>query len=111
MPAEEIAGREGSPSAASHAASNAGVIGRAKSLDKEMATSEIRANYVTPVAVQTPIFEQMTEQQIGWMLSQIPTGRFGGIDEVRSVVCRLAREDCSFSTGAARDVSGGGATH
>ena len=106
-----IAGKEGNPNAAAYSASKAGVIGLTKSLGKELATSEIRVNCVTPAAVRTPIFDQMTEQQVDWMLSKIPIGRFGGIDEVSSLVCWLASEECSFSTGAVFDVSGGRATY
>ena len=106
-----IAGKEGNPNAAAYSASKAGVIGLTKSLGKELATSEIRVNCVTPAAVRTPIFDQMTPQQIDWMLSKIPIGRFGGIDEIASLVCWLASEECSFSTGAVFDVSGGRATY
>ena len=106
-----IAGKEGNPNAAAYSASKAGVIGLTKSLGKELAKTEIRVNCVTPAAVRTPIFEQMTKEQVEWMLSKIPIGRFGGIDEVSSLVCWLASEECSFSTGAVFDVSGGRATY
>jgi len=106
-----IAGKEGNPNASAYSASKAGVIGLTKSLGKELAATEIRVNCVTPAAVKTAIFEQMTQQQIDWMLSKIPIGRFGGIDEVTSLVCWLASEECSFSTGAVFDVSGGRATY
>src|SRR5580693_6340522 len=106
-----IAGKEGNPNASAYSASKAGVIGLTKSLGKELAASEIRVNCVTPAAVRTPIFDQMTQQQIDWMLSKIPIGRFGGIDEVSSLVCWLASEESSFSTGAVFDVSGGRATY
>src|SRR3984885_4957006 len=106
-----IAGKEGNPNAAAYSASKAGVIGLTKSLGKELAASAIRVNCVTPAAVRTPIFDQMTQQQIDWMLSKIPIGRFGEIDEVSSLVCWLASEECSFSTGAVFDVSGGRATY
>jgi 2-dehydro-3-deoxy-L-rhamnonate dehydrogenase (NAD+) len=106
-----IAGKEGNPNAAAYSASKAGVIGLTKSLGKELAASAIRVNCVTPAAVRTPLFEQMTQQQIDWMLSKIPIGRFGEIDEVASLVCWLASEECGFSTGAVFDVSGGRATY
>ena len=106
-----IAGKEGNPNAAAYSASKAGVIGLTKALGKELATTEIRVNCVTPAAVRTPLFEQMTQQQVDWMLSKIPIGRFGGIDEVTSLVCWLASEECSFSTGAVFDISGGRATY
>jgi 2-dehydro-3-deoxy-L-rhamnonate dehydrogenase (NAD+) len=106
-----IAGKEGNPNAAAYSASKAGVIGLTKSLGKELARTDIRVNCVTPAAVRTPIFDQMTQEQVDWMLSKIPIGRFGGIDEVTSLVCWLASEECSFSTGAVFDVSGGRATY
>ncbi len=106
-----IAGKEGNPNASAYSASKAGVIGLTKSLGKELAATEIRVNCVTPAAVKTPLFEQMTPQQIDWMLSKIPVGRFGAIEEVASLVLWLASEECSFSTGAVFDVSGGRATY
>jgi 3-oxoacyl-[acyl-carrier protein] reductase len=106
-----IAGKEGNPNAAAYSASKAGVIGLTKSLGKELATGDIRVNCVTPAAVRTAIFDQMSQQHIDFMLSKIPLGRFGGIDEVASLVCWLASEECSFSTGAVFDVSGGRATY
>jgi NAD(P)-dependent dehydrogenase (short-subunit alcohol dehydrogenase family) len=106
-----IAGKEGNPNASAYSASKAGVIGLTKSLGKELAASEIRVNCVTPAAVKTPLFEQMTQQQIDWMLSKIPIGRFGTIDEVASLILWLASEGCSFSTGAVFDISGGRATY
>jgi 2-dehydro-3-deoxy-L-rhamnonate dehydrogenase (NAD+) len=106
-----IAGKEGNPNASAYSASKAGVIGLTKSLGKELAATEIRVNCVTPAAVRTPIFDQMTEQQIDWMLSKIPIGRFGTVDEVASLVLWLASEECSFSTGGVFDISGGRATY
>ncbi len=106
-----IAGKEGNPNAAAYSASKAGVIGLTKSLGKELATSKVRVNCVTPAAVETPIFAQMTQAQIGYMLSKIPIGRFGLVEEVAALVCWLASEECGFSTGAVFDVSGGRATY
>jgi 2-dehydro-3-deoxy-L-rhamnonate dehydrogenase (NAD+) len=106
-----IAGKEGNPNASAYSASKAGVIGLTKSLGKELAASEVRVNCVTPAAVKTPIFDQMTPEQIEWMLSKIPIGRFGAIDEVASLILWLASAECSFSTGAVFDVSGGRATY
>jgi 3-oxoacyl-[acyl-carrier protein] reductase len=106
-----IAGKEGNPNASAYSASKAGVIGLTKSLGKELAASDIRVNCVTPAAVRTPLFSQMTQEQIDWMLSKIPAGRFGEIDEVASLVLWLASAECSFSTGAVFDVSGGRATY
>ena len=95
-----IAGKEGNPNAAAYSASKAGVIGLTKSLGKELAKTDIRVNCVTPAAVRTPIFDQMTQEHIDFMLSKIPIGRFGEIDEIAALVCWLASEECSFSTGA-----------
>lgn len=106
-----IAGKEGNPMASAYSASKAGVIALTKSLGKELATSEIRVNCVTPAAVKTPLFSQMTQQQIDWMLSKIPIGRFGEIDEVASLVLWLASGECSFTTGGVFDISGGRATY
>ena len=106
-----IAGKEGNPNASAYSASKAGVIGFTKSLGKELANTAIRVNCVTPAAVRTPIFDQMTEQQVEWMLAKIPIGRFGEISEVSALVCWLASAECSFSTGAVFDISGGRATY
>jgi NAD(P)-dependent dehydrogenase (short-subunit alcohol dehydrogenase family) len=75
------------------------------------ANTNVRVNCVTPAAVRTPLFAQMTQQHIDFMLSKIPLGRFGEIDEIASLVCWLSSEECSFSTGAAFDISGGRATY
>jgi 3-oxoacyl-[acyl-carrier protein] reductase len=106
-----IAGKEGNPNASAYSASKAGVIGLTKSLGKELAKTEIRVNCVTPAAVHTAMFDQMTQEHIDFMLSKIPIGRFGEIAEVASLVCWLASAECSFSTGAVFDVSGGRATY
>jgi 3-oxoacyl-[acyl-carrier protein] reductase len=106
-----IAGKEGNPNAAAYSAAKAGVIGLTKSLGKELATTDIRVNCVTPAAAKTDIFKQMTEQQIAYMLSKIPANRFAQVEEIAALVCWLATEDCSFSTGAVFDVSGGRATY
>jgi 3-oxoacyl-[acyl-carrier protein] reductase len=106
-----IAGKDGNPNASAYSASKAGVIGLTKSLGKELADTGIRVNCVTPAAVRTPLFAQMTQQQIDWMLSKIPIGRFGEIDEVASLVLWLASDECSFSTGGVFDISGGRATY
>lgn len=106
-----VAGKEGNPNASAYSASKAGVIGLTKSLGKELAKTEIRVNCVTPAAVRTSIFDQMTPEHVAFMLSKIPIGRFGQIDEVTSLVCWLASDESSFSTGAVFDVSGGRATY
>jgi len=106
-----VAGKEGNPNASAYSASKAAVIGLTKSLGKELAQTGIRVNCVTPAAVRTAIFDQMTQQHIDFMLSKIPLGRFGTVDEIAALVCWLASEDCSFSTGAVFDASGGRATY
>jgi NAD(P)-dependent dehydrogenase (short-subunit alcohol dehydrogenase family) len=106
-----IAGKEGNPNASAYSAAKAGVIGLTKSLGKELAKTPIRVNCITPAAVKTEIFDQMTQQHIDFMLSKIPLGRFGLVEEMASMVAWLVSEECSFSTGAVFDVSGGRATY
>lgn len=106
-----VAGKEGNPNASAYSASKAAVIGLTKSLGKELAREQIRVNCVTPAAVRTPIFDQMTPEHIDFMLSKIPMGRFGTVEEVASLICWLASEECAFSTGAVFDCSGGRATY
>jgi len=106
-----IAGKEGNPNASAYSASKAGVIGLTKSLGKELAKANITVNCVTPAAVLTPIFDQMSQTHIDFMLSKIPMGRFGKVDEVTALICWLASEECSFTTGGVFDVSGGRATY
>jgi NAD(P)-dependent dehydrogenase (short-subunit alcohol dehydrogenase family) len=106
-----VAGKEGNPNAPAYSASKAGVIGLTKSLGKELARTGIRVNCVTPAAVRTAIFDQMTPAHIEFMLSKIPLGRFGQVEEIAAMVAWLCTEDCSFSTGAVFDLSGGRATY
>jgi len=106
-----VAGKEGNPNAPAYSASKAAVIGLTKSIGKELAKTGIRVNCVTPAAVRTAIFDQMTQQHIDFMLSKIPLARFGEVDEIAAMVCWLASEECSFSTGAVFDLSGGRATY
>ncbi len=106
-----VAGKEGNPNASAYSASKAGVIGLTKSLGKELAKGGIRVNCVTPAAVRTAIFDQMSQQHIDFMLSKIPLGRFGAIEEITALVTWLASQECSFSTGAVFDASGGRATY
>lgn len=106
-----IAGKEGNPNASAYSASKAAVIGLTKSLGKELAKDNITVNCVTPAAVRTAIFDQMTQEHIDYMLSKIPMGRFGQTDEIAALVTWLASEECSFTTGGVFDVSGGRATY
>jgi NAD(P)-dependent dehydrogenase (short-subunit alcohol dehydrogenase family) len=106
-----IAGKEGNPNASHYSASKAGLIALTKSLGKELATSNILVNCVTPAAAKTAIFDQMKPEFIEFMLSKIPMGRFVLVDEIAAMVCWLASEDCAFSTGAVFDISGGRGTY
>ena len=106
-----IAGKEGNPNASAYSASKAAVIGLTKSLGKELADTGITVNCVTPAAVKTPIFSQMSAEHIQFMLSKIPMSRFGLPEEIAAMVCWLCTQECSFSTGAVFDLSGGRATY
>ena len=106
-----VAGKDGNPNASAYSTSKAAVIGMTKSLGKELAGTGIRVNCVTPAAVKTAIFDQMTPEHIQFMLSKIPMGRFGTPEEVAAMVGWLCTEDCSFSTGAVFDLSGGRSTY
>jgi len=106
-----IAGKEGNPNASHYSAAKAGLVALTKSLGKELATSNILVNCVTPAAIETDIFKQMSQQHIDYMLSKIPMGRFGQTNEAAALVAWLSSEDCSFSTGAVFDLSGGRATY
>jgi 3-oxoacyl-[acyl-carrier protein] reductase len=106
-----IAGKEGNPNAAHYSASKAGVIALTKSLGKELATANITVNAVAPAVIVTDILQQMTQAHIDYMLSKIPMGRFGKKEEAAALVAWLCSEDCSFTTGAVFDLSGGRATY
>jgi 2-dehydro-3-deoxy-L-rhamnonate dehydrogenase (NAD+) len=106
-----VAGKEGNPNASAYSASKAAVIALTKSLGKELADTGVRVNCVTPAAVKTAIFDQMSAEHIQFMLSKIPMARFGEPEEIAAMVAWLCTEDCSFSTGAVFDLSGGRATY
>jgi 2-dehydro-3-deoxy-L-rhamnonate dehydrogenase (NAD+) len=106
-----VAGKDGNPNASAYSASKAAVIALTKSLGKELADTGVRVNCVTPAAVKTAIFDQMSEQHIQFMLSKIPMGRFGTPEEIAALVGWLCTEECSFSTGAVFDLSGGRSTY
>ena len=106
-----VAGKDGNPNASAYSASKAAVMALTKSLGKELADTGVRVNCVTPAAVKTAIFDQMSEAHIQFMLSKIPMGRFGTPEEVAALVGWLCTEECSFSTGAVFDLSGGRATY
>lgn len=106
-----VAGKEGNPNAPAYSASKAGVIALTKSLGKELANYDIAVNCITPAAARTAIFEQMTEQHIAYMLSKIPRGRFVEVAEIAALAAFCASAECSFTTGAVFDISGGRATY
>jgi NAD(P)-dependent dehydrogenase (short-subunit alcohol dehydrogenase family) len=106
-----IAGKEGNPKAAAYAAAKAGVIGLTKALGKELAATGVRVNCVAPAVIKTAILDQVSAEFTQFMLSKIPMGRFGTVEEAAALVAWLASEDCSFSTGAVFDLSGGRATY
>ena len=106
-----IAGKEGNPNAAHYSASKAGLIALTKSLGKELAANNILVNAVTPAAAKTAIFDQLTQQHIDYMLSKIPRARFVEVAEIGALAAFCASQDCSFTTGAVFDISGGRATY
>ena len=106
-----IAGKEGNPNAPAYSSAKAAVIALTKSLGKELSQYSISVNCVTPSAAKTRIFDQMTEEHIDYMLSKIPRNRFVDLEEVASLVTWLSSEECSYSTGAVFDISGGRATY
>jgi len=106
-----IAGKEGNPNASHYSASKAGLIALTKSLAKELAATGVLVNCVTPAVAKTELFAQMKREHIDYMLSKIPMNRFVEVDEIAALVSWLASEDCSFSTGAVFDISGGRAVY
>ncbi len=106
-----IAGKDGNPNASHYSASKAGLIGLTKSLAKELATKGVLVNCVTPAAAKTEMFDQMKQQHIDYMLARIPMNRFLAVEELAAMIAWLASEDCSFSTGAVFDISGGRAVY
>ncbi len=106
-----IAGKEGNPNAPAYSASKAGLIALTKSLGKELAQYDIAVNCVTPAAAKTAIFDQMTQEHINYMLAKIPRNRFVNVEEIAATVAFAASAECSFTTGAVFDLSGGRATY
>ena len=106
-----VAGKEGNPNASAYSASKAGVIGFTKSLGKELATKGILVNAITPATFESPILSQIPQSQVDYMRSRIPMGRLGEATESAAMICWLASEDCSFSTAATFDISGGRTTY
>ena len=105
-----IAGKEGNPMAAAYSASKAAVIGLTKAVGKDFAKTGVTVNCIAPAVIETPILEGLSQQHVDYMLERIPMGRMGKAEEVAALVCWLASEECSFSTGATYDISGGRAT-
>jgi len=105
-----VAGKEGNPNASAYSASKAGVIALTKSLGKELATCGVLVNAVTPAVFDSPLLAQMPQSQIDLMKSKIPMGRLGEVQETTAMVCFLISEECSFSTAATFDTSGGRTT-
>jgi 3-oxoacyl-[acyl-carrier protein] reductase len=106
-----IAGKEGNPNAPAYSASKAGLIALTKSLGKELADKDIAVNAITPAAAKTAIFDQMTQEHIDYMLAKIPRGRFVLVEEIAALAAFCASAECSFTTGAVFDISGGRATY
>ncbi len=106
-----VAGKEGNPNAAHYSAAKAGVIGLTKSLGKELATSNICVNCITPAVIETDILKQLTQQHIDYMLSKIPMNRFGKVEEAAALAAWLCSAECSFTTASVFDLSGGRATY
>jgi 3-oxoacyl-[acyl-carrier protein] reductase len=106
-----IAGKEGNPMAGAYSASKAAVIAMTKAIGKDIARTGVLVNCVAPAVIETPILEGISEEHIGYMVERIPMGRMGEPEEVAALVCWLASEECSFSTGATYDISGGRAVY
>ncbi|MBI3498244.1 MAG: SDR family oxidoreductase [Proteobacteria bacterium] len=106
-----IAGKEGMPGIAAYSAAKAGVIGFTKALARELVTTGVTANCITPVITETKLFRQMTAAHIKSALARIPMGRFCSIQEIAAMTAYVASPDCSFTTGAVFDISGGRATY
>ena len=106
-----IAGKEGNPMAGAYSSSKAGVIAITKAIGKDVAGTGILVNCIAPAVIDTPILGQISQEHIAYMTSRIPLGRMGEPPEVAALICWLASEDMSFSTGACSDISGGRATY
>jgi 3-oxoacyl-[acyl-carrier protein] reductase len=106
-----IAGKEGNPMAAAYSASKAAVIALTKAVGKDLAGTGVLVNCIAPAVIETPLLSGITQEHIDYMVERIPMGRLGQADEVAALVCWLASEECSFSTGATYDISGGRAVY
>jgi 2-dehydro-3-deoxy-L-rhamnonate dehydrogenase (NAD+) len=106
-----IAGKEGNPMAAAYSSSKAAVIAMTKAIGKDLAGTNVLVNCIAPAVIETPLLAGMSEEHIRYMVEKIPMGRLGAVAEVAALVCWLASEECSFSTGATYDISGGRAVY
>jgi 3-oxoacyl-[acyl-carrier protein] reductase len=106
-----ISGKEGNPNMAAYSTAKAAVIGFTKALAKELATTGVLVNSVTPAVIETDILKQLNDEAVAYMVSKIPMGRTGRVEEVAALTAWLASEECSFSTGGVFDISGGRATY
>ncbi len=106
-----VAGKEGNPTASAYSASKAAVIGFTKSLGKELAKDGVTVNAVAPAVIETPMLGKVDAAHVAYMRSKIPMERFGTVEEVAALICWIASRECSFSTGAVFDISGGRATY
>jgi 3-oxoacyl-[acyl-carrier protein] reductase len=106
-----IAGKEGNPMAAAYSASKAAVIALTKAIGKDFARTGVAVNCIAPAVIETPMIDGLSEEHLGYMVERIPMGRLGTPSEVASLICWLASEECSFSTGATYDISGGRAVY
>ena len=106
-----IAGKEGNPMAAAYSAAKAAVIGMTKSIGKDVARTGVLVNCIAPAVIETPILAGLSDEHVDYMIERIPMGRMGSADEVATLACWLASEECSFSTGATYDISGGRAVY
>jgi 3-oxoacyl-[acyl-carrier protein] reductase len=106
-----VAGKEGNPTASAYSASKAAVIGFTKSLGKELAKDGVTVNAVAPAVIETPMLGKVDAAHVAYMRSKIPMERFGTMEEVAALICWIASRECSFSTGAVFDISGGRATY
>ena len=106
-----VAGKEGNPNAAHYSASKAGVITFTRSLAKEISSSDVLVNSITPAVINTEMLSQVSEEHKKYMVSKIPMGRMGKTSEVAALICWLLSKECSYSTAATFDLSGGRATY
>jgi 2-dehydro-3-deoxy-L-rhamnonate dehydrogenase (NAD+) len=106
-----IAGKDGNPMAAAYSASKAAVIAMTKAIGKDVARTGVLVNCVAPAVTETPILAGMSQQHIDYMVERIPLGRMGKPQEIAALIAWLASDECSFSTGAVYDISGGRAVY